>query len=93
MRRLAEIYANSIIRNCDLILAKNKQTYITLIDRFGDESLDFVLVNGLYRDECAIRSLRKIRIRGLLIMDNINWYIPSTLKIPSSRKEKYASPI
>jgi len=81
------------IKNCDLILAKEKQTYITSIDRFGKESLDFVLVDGLYRDECAIRSLEKIRVGGLLIIDNINWYVPSPSKSPGSRKEKYASPI
>ena len=38
------------ITDCDLILARDKETYITLIDGFKDENLDFVLVDGLYRD-------------------------------------------
>jgi len=75
------------ITNCDLILAKDKETYITLIDKVEDESLNFVLVDGLYRDECIIRSFRKIKNGGLLIIDNINWYIPSTSKSPGSRKK------
>jgi hypothetical protein len=81
------------VTNCDLVLAKDKETYISLIDSFEDESLDFVLVDGLYRDECVIRSLRKIKSGGFLIIDNINWYIPSPSKSPGSRKEKPASPI
>lgn len=75
------------ITNCDLVFAKDKETYISLIDSFEDGSLNFVLVDGLYRDECAIRSLRKIRAGGLLIIDNINWYIPSSSKSPCSRKK------
>jgi predicted O-methyltransferase YrrM len=52
---------------------------------FDDESIDFVLVDGLYRDHVTRLMLPKIKPGGLLIIDNINWYLASRTRAPSSR--------
>jgi hypothetical protein len=48
------------------------------------ESLDYALVDGYYRDQCALRVVDLIKMGGLLILDNANWFIPHTTKSPMS---------
>jgi predicted O-methyltransferase YrrM len=50
--------------------------YVRVIDTFEPESFDFVLVDGVYRDHCCLSVLDKIRPGGVLIIDNVNWYLP-----------------
>ena len=62
--------------------------YVKSIDTFGPESLDVVLVDGWYRAECAIMSIPKIKKAGILIIDNINWYVENQSNAPSSLHDK-----
>lgn len=59
--------------------------YVNVIDRFKDGSFDFALVDGAYRDRCAMKVLKKIKPGGLLIIDNVNWFLPSKSYAPDSR--------
>jgi len=59
--------------------------YVRVIDDFEDNSLDFCLVDGIYREFCALEVVRKIRPGGLLVIDNANWYLPSNSRSPNSR--------
>ncbi len=59
--------------------------YVKVIYEFDDDSLDFCLVDGAYRDFCALKVIEKIRSGGLLIIDNVNWYLPSGSYSPNSR--------
>jgi predicted O-methyltransferase YrrM len=52
---------------------------------FADASIDFALIDGIYRDYNAWFMLSKIRPGGLLIIDNVNWFLPSRSYSPSSR--------
>jgi predicted O-methyltransferase YrrM len=52
---------------------------------FPDASLDFALVDGHYRDYSAKFIMPKIRPGGMLIIDNVNWYLPCRSKSPNSR--------
>jgi predicted O-methyltransferase YrrM len=52
---------------------------------FPDASLDFALVDGHYRDYSAKFVMPKIRPGGMLIIDNVNWYLPCQSKSPNSR--------
>jgi predicted O-methyltransferase YrrM len=54
---------------------------------FADGSLDFALVDGHYRDSTALFILPKIRPGGMLVIDNVNWYLPSSSRAPNSRSE------
>ncbi|MHA1665024.1 MAG: hypothetical protein ACTSVW_04250 [Candidatus Njordarchaeales archaeon] len=69
------------LRNVNLIFAKEKERYINVIDNFRDESLDFILVDGMYRDECALRAIRKIKPGGILIWITLTGIFPQTLKV------------
>jgi predicted O-methyltransferase YrrM len=68
------------LRNVDYILAPGDQP----VER-GDESIDFALVDGHYRDYSAKFILPKIKPGGMLIIDNVNWYLPCQSKAPNSR--------
>ena len=68
--------------------------YVQIIQTFSPNSLDFVLVDGIYRSYCALSVLNLIKPGGLLILDNANWYLPCDSKSPNSRtwEEGPASP-
>lgn len=59
--------------------------YVRVVDRFDDESLDFILVDGKYRGACANASIDKISPGGLLILDNADIYLPSESITPNAR--------
>ncbi len=59
--------------------------YARVAMSFADESIDFALVDGLYRDHVAKMLLPKIRPGGMLIIDNVNWFLPGATRSPASR--------
>ncbi|HMD90217.1 MAG TPA: class I SAM-dependent methyltransferase [Anaerolineaceae bacterium] len=59
--------------------------YVKVSGDFADDSLDFVLVDGICRSACAMRALPKIRPGGLLVIDNANLYLPCKSHSPNSR--------
>jgi hypothetical protein len=69
--------------------------YVKAIDSVADESLDFCLIDGVLRDYCAEKALAKIKLGGILVIDNINIYLPSDTVSPASRrfKDGPASPL
>ena len=62
--------------------------YVQTIDTFGKNSLDFVLVDGKYRDVCACIALEKIRPGGFIVIDDANRYIPCDSTSPNSTPKK-----
>lgn len=58
--------------------------YVRVADKFCAQSLDFVLVDGIYREYCARAVLEKIKPGGMLIIDNINLYLPCDSVAPHS---------
>jgi predicted O-methyltransferase YrrM len=58
--------------------------YLLVVDKFSPNSLDFVLVDGAYRSYCALGSIGKLRPGGILIIDNVNWFLPCTSVSPNS---------
>ena len=54
-----------------------REDYIKQISLLEDESLDFVLVDGVLRDLSTLVSIPKIKTGGLLIIDNFQRYLPS----------------
>lgn len=61
--------------------------YVEAVKEIEAQSLDFVLVDGIYRDHCARAALDKIQPGGLLIIDNANWFLPCSSRSPNSRTE------
>jgi hypothetical protein len=72
--------------------------YVAVVNGMEDDSLDFCLVDGSARDHCALASLKKLKSGGILIIDNVNWYIPRQPKksfSPNGRtiQDGYASSV
>lgn len=68
-------------------LAKERAEYVDTINTFDENSVDFCLIDGEFRGQCAVSMLPKIRPGGLLVVDNINWYIPcDSSHSPNSRR-------
>ncbi len=59
--------------------------YVNVVLTIPDGSLDIVLVDGIFRDACALKVVDKVRPGGILIIDNINWYVESQSRSPASR--------
>tara|TARA_B110000003_G_scaffold275872_1_gene319864 strand:- start:5406 stop:6017 length:612 start_codon:yes stop_codon:yes gene_type:complete len=80
-------------KKINIRLLKEKNDYIGYIRTFKKESLDFCLVDSIWRDYCALNVIPKIKVGGILILDNANWYIPSHSKSPNSIRinQKYWS--
>jgi hypothetical protein len=79
--------------NVDYILAPGDQppdrggdsAYARTALAFPDASIDFALIDGRYRDYSAKFILPKIKSCGMLIIDNVNCYLPCQSKAPNSR--------
>lgn len=63
------------------------QSLSELYSEFGAEYFDFVLVDGVSRGLCAIGALTALKPGGILIIDNVNRYLPSHSKSPHSRTQ------
>lgn len=79
------------LRPCESREGAADPGYCGAIDDLREGSLDLVLIDGLFRDECARRALPKLAPGGLLILDNSNWFLPSRSHAPGSRRSGYAS--
>ncbi len=58
--------------------------YENEINKFGDGSLDFVLVDGSHRANVATQAVRKVRNGGIIVIDNANWFMPHNTYAPTS---------
>ena len=61
-----------------------RSAYAQVAQCLPPESMDFALVDGVYRDYVTLFLLPKIRIGGMLIIDNVNRYLPSSTMSPGS---------
>lgn len=58
--------------------------YFKSIFEFADESLDFIINDGKYRDLIASEGLKKIKYGGIYILDNAERYIENNFNLPES---------
>jgi predicted O-methyltransferase YrrM len=75
------------VETADWIVSMFASPYVRAVDKFASASLDFALVDGMYRSACALAVIPKLRSGALLIVDNVNWFLPSASRAPSSRGE------
>lgn len=57
--------------------------YVDVISSMPDESLDFVVIDGHYRQACLQAVQRKLKHGGLLLLDNSNWMSLEEWQAPS----------
>lgn len=62
-----------------------RSDYVQAGGKIGENSLDFVLVDGVSRPACLIHSLPLMKSGAFLILDDANHYLPSLSKAPNSR--------
>jgi hypothetical protein len=69
-------------KNCNISHAKNDKDYIEHINTFN-KKFDIIIVDGAVRYPCAQEALKSITERGIIILDNTEWY-PNTAKLLTS---------
>lgn len=84
----------------DYRLRPDRDGYVGVAREFASSSLDFVLVDGEYRDSCVLAATDLVKPGGLLVVDNANWFIrgpktgsPWTLAYTSDRWEQFTGQV
>ena len=70
----------------------SQSQYVLVTQSIPPQSLDVVLVDGIYRAQCVLQSLPLIVDGGILVIDNVNRYLPSRSIAPNSRSAE-AGPV
>jgi len=63
-----------------------RSAYVRVAETLPHESIDFVLVDGIYRVDCANAVLDRLAPGGLLILDDAQRYLPSKSVSPQARR-------
>lgn len=58
----------------------------------SESSLDVVIVDGLFRDVCALAATDKVRAGGILVIDDVERFLPSSSRAPEAIGEQHGSP-
>ena len=90
-----EYWYQKVSRDCEFhidqqrlkyLFLRTVNEYINFFSTIESNSLDFCLIDGEYRDICALNAVEKISNGGMLVIDNINWYFPiANPRSPASR--------
>jgi predicted O-methyltransferase YrrM len=62
--------------------------YVRAIDQFSDGEIDVCIVDGEHRANCALAAGPKLAPGGLLVTDDIHWFIDHPTHAPHSRYGK-----
>ncbi|MEO1206165.1 MAG: class I SAM-dependent methyltransferase [Pseudomonadota bacterium] len=75
-----------------VVFAETVEDTVAPIMGMPDASVDVVLVDGAHRDHCAHAALAKLKPGGVLVIDNVNRYLPhATSRSPATQREAAAS--
>jgi predicted O-methyltransferase YrrM len=84
-RRVSQMLQDRHIDNVEYHHIPQPRVYADFVKSLPDNSFDFILVDGIERDECAVACTSKLKPGGALLVDNANWYLPFASRSPSSR--------
>jgi hypothetical protein len=92
-KRVSAMLDANELTNVNYLLKQREQedagqglpAYVGALNEAEGESLDFIMIDGIYRDRCALTSLNKIKPNGILVIDNANHFLPSRSYSPNSR--------
>jgi hypothetical protein len=82
-REWYERIALQVPANCRIVHAPVEADYVGAIDR-EDEPWDFIVVDGLWRPQCAARAASRLARGGVVVVDNSDWY-PKTAALLRAR--------
>lgn len=81
--------AHNLNRKVDYRLIEDEIEYSLQTKLFEQNSIDFCLVDGQMRDKISVGILPKLKPGGILVIDNVNWYLPNDWsKSPGTRRTK-----
>lgn len=60
--------------NQDIWLRKDKVAYISAIKDVNIK-LDIIVIDGLHRLECAQRAIPHLKLDGMILLDNSDWFV------------------
>ena len=84
LRKLANV--NCLLVEKDVEDSKGQDAaYVRITEKFPENSLDFILVDGAYRDSCALAAMGLLRPGGMLIIDDACWFLPSNSTCSNAR--------
>lgn len=63
-----------------------RAAYVMVDAALKPASLDYALVDGLFRAECALRASELLKPGGVLIVDNANWFLPHPTRSPDAMR-------
>jgi len=67
-----------LLPNQTLLLRTEKQEYVNTIHD-GNNLFDIIVIDGVYRFNCATQAVGRIRTGGFIILDNSDWF-PGTAR-------------
>lgn len=76
----------------DLALVGGEDAHAYVGAHPGVERVDMALVDGLHRAQCALRAASVVRPGGILVVDNVERYLPSESISPESRGASLPEP-
>ncbi len=80
--------SNDLADKVDYRLLEDEAAYAQQAESFSNESIDFCLVDGIARDKCALGMLPKLKPGAILVIDNVNLYLPNdNSKSPNTRRK------
>lgn len=59
-----------------------RNAYVEGEPSFKNESFDYVLVDGIFRSDCALRAIEVLKPGGILVLDNAEWFLPRATRAP-----------
>ncbi|MCK4730459.1 MAG: class I SAM-dependent methyltransferase [Candidatus Aenigmarchaeota archaeon] len=79
------------LSNVDLFF--QDKNYIKVVDKFKNNNLDFVLIDGILRGECANAIINKVKRGGIIVIDDAHRYFPfpSTVSYSLFKKQQKTS--
>jgi hypothetical protein len=85
-RKVQVMLSDAQRTNVELLLeGGDASAYVGRVDvALGSDRADAILVDGVHRDHAALWAVDHLRPDGLLMIDNANWFFPSTSKGPAS---------
>jgi predicted O-methyltransferase YrrM len=60
--------------------------YVRVIDGFGEGEVDVCIVDGAHRGKCALAAVPRLAPGGLLMVDDIHWFLDHPTLAPHSRR-------
>lgn len=85
----SELSRVHLLSKVDYHFAPDEASYLRPLHELPDCSVDFCLVDGELREDCALVAIEKLKPGSLLVIDNVNWYLPNDkTRSPNSRRTK-----